>query len=123
MKLEFKYDKLTIKNMKKLLYDDFTAFAASPRGRTSSQSSHIAKKRFSSQENNHPKKGYKPFYHNKRPVISQGGNNQNLRLKLKANLNSQRAGQTGGSPNTSIPFLNRDTDTKGLLYKLETLMK
>ena len=85
MRLEFKFGKLTIKDMNKILYEDFTEFATTPRDRTitTSNLSSLSKSRKSS---------YNPYYKHKKTPNSLLNKSQpkvalkpNFRLKPDSN--------------------------------------
>lgn len=100
MRLEFKFDRLAIKDMNKLLYDDFTCFASTPRDRSKNSKSPIGKP---------PTRGYKPYFKNQMngnklanlPEInkSQG------KLRLKTNLNLNKADDSNGTVLTQLQKL------------------
>ena len=108
MKLEFKYDKLTIKDMNKILYEDFTNFASTPRDKNPIEIEYLKRKKIT-QRNPQNKKGYQSYFKNIKPskiesVIYE--KNEKLKVKLKSNL-----------------FINKDTNTKDMLEQIEKLIK
>lgn len=108
MKLEFKYGKLTIREMNKILYEDFTCFASTPRDKNSIDIENLKRKRMISQDVQKNKSGYKSYFKNIRPsnvesVIYE--KKEKLKVKLKSNL-----------------FINKDTNTKDMLEQIEKLI-
>jgi hypothetical protein len=103
MRLEFKYDRFIIKDLNKLLYQDFASFAPTPRADSKNSKSPPRKPPTSTG-------GYKQYFKNKRgsKVLRRSDLNKSEgKLKIKSRLS-----------------LNKDCDSNGtILTQLQKLLK
>jgi len=100
MRLEFKYGKLGIKGMNKMLYEDFTAFASTPKQRSDQKSSmsHYSKPPL--------QKAYKEFFKNKKVLKS---NHPLEKETARRRVNPKFV-------------IEKDLDSSALLLKLQNIL-
>lgn len=102
MRLDFQYNRLTIKDLNKILYEDFTAFASSPKPSTVN----LPTQRRGSQGTTEKPKGYQEYYKNHRK------NRKNLYSLNVSNLPKPK----------SRLNIDSETDSTNILSQIQSLI-